>query len=243
MSCPAILRGALIHWGSRDALDINGLGEKLVQQFVDRQLVNSVAELYELDVETLAQLDRFGKKSAQKLVEAIAQSTQKPWSRVLYGLGIRHVGKVNAELLTEKFPTIDQLAAASAAQIESVYGIGAEIANSVADWFQVPANQTLIDRLKSAGLQFAATPVSEKPASQSVAIFAGKTFVITGTLPTLKRDEAKALIQNAGGKVTGSVSAKTDYLLLGEDAGSKLKKAQELGIKQLSEAELLDLLG
>lgn len=243
LSCPAILRGALIHWGSRDALDINGLGEKLVQQFVDRHLVNSVAELYELDIETLAKLDRFGTKSAQKLVEAIAQSTQKPWSRVLYGLGIRHVGSVNAQLLTEKFPTVDQLSTASAAQIESVYGIGAEIANSVADWFQVPANQTLIDRLKAAGLQFAATPVAEKPASQSAAIFAGKTFVITGTLPTLKREEAKALIQNAGGKVTGSVSAKTDYLLLGEDAGSKLKKAQELGIKQLSEAEFLELLG
>ncbi len=243
ISCPAILRGTLIHWGSRDALDINGLGEKLVQQFVDRHLVNSIAELYELDVEMLAKLERFGQKSAQKLIGAIAQSTTKPWSRVLYGLGIRHVGSVNAQLLTEKFPTVDQLSAASPTQIESVYGIGAEIAHSVAQWFRVPANQELIERLKTAGLQFSAVPVSEKTFNPSSAIFAGKTFVITGTLPTLKRDEAKALIENAGGKVAGSVSAKTDYLLLGEDAGSKLKKAQELGITQLSEAELLDFLG
>jgi DNA ligase (NAD+) len=243
LSCPAILRGALIHWGSRDALDINGLGEKLVQQFVDRRLVNAVADLYELDIKTLTKLERFGQKSAEKLVEAIGQSKAKPWPRVLYGLGIRHVGSVNAQLLSEKFPSVDQLAAASEAQIESVYGIGAEIAQAVAQWFRVSANQDLIQRLKAAGLQFSNALISEPISSTSPLIFAGKTFVITGTLPTLKRDEAKALIQDAGGKVTNSVSAKTDYLLLGEDAGSKLKKAQDLKIPQLSEAELLELLG
>lgn len=243
-SCPAILRGSLIHWGSRDALDINGMGEKLVQQMVDRGLVKSVGDLYDLSVEQLATLERFGKKSAQNLVEAIAGSKNKPWSRVLYGLGIRHVGSVNAQLLTEKFPDVERLAAASAADIEGVYGIGAEIANSVAEWFRVPANHILIDRLKAAGLQLAIAPPEEgtQEQPQTKKTFQGKTFVITGTLPTLTRNEAKDLIEKAGGKVTGSVSSKTDYLLLGEDAGSKLKKAEELGIPQLSEAQLLEML-
>ncbi len=240
-SCPAILKGALVHWASRDALDINGLGEKLVQQLVDQQMVHSVADLYDLSVEQVIQIERMGKKSAEKLVSAIAHSKTQPWSRVLYGLGIRHVGSVNAQTLTTQFPTVEQLAGASAANIEGVYGIGPEIAQSVFKWFQVPANQTLIDRLREAGLQLAAqvkTTASE-PKSQPLS---GKIFVLTGTLPTLKRDEAKELIEKAGGKVTNSVSSKTDYLLVGEDAGSKLEKAQELGIIQLSEAQLLELL-
>ncbi len=239
-SCPAILKGALVHWASRDALDINGLGEKLVQQLVDQQMVHSVADLYDLSVEQVIQIERMGKKSAEKLVSAIAHSKTQPWSRVLYGLGIRHVGSVNAQTLTTQFPTVEQLAGASAANIEGVYGIGPEIAQSVFKWFQVPANQTLIDRLREAGLQLAAqVATTAEPKSQPLS---GKTFVITGTLPTLKRDEAKELIEKAGGKVTNSVSSKTDYLVVGEDAGSKLEKAQELGIIQLSEAQLLELL-
>lgn len=239
-SCAAILKGALTHWAGRDALDINGMGEKLVQQFVDQGVVHAVADLYDLTVEQLTSLERMGKKSAEKLVNAIAQSKTQPWPRVLYGLGIRHVGSVNAQTLAQQFPTVEQLANASAAQIEGVYGIGPEIAQSVYSWFQVPANQALIDRLRQAGLQLASkTNTTSKAKSKSLS---GKTFVITGTLPTLKRDEAKALIENAGGKVTGSVSAKTDYLLLGEDAGSKLEKAQSLGITQLSEDQLLEML-
>ncbi|HEY9633035.1 MAG TPA: NAD-dependent DNA ligase LigA [Coleofasciculaceae cyanobacterium] len=239
-SCPAILKRALTHWASRDALDINGLGEKLVEQLVDQGLVHSVADLYDLTAEQVASLDRMGKKSAEKLVGAIANSKTQPWSRVLYGLGIRHVGSVNAQTLTQPFPTVEQLARASAAQIEGVYSIGLEIAQSVAQWFKVPANQTLIDRLREAGLQLAAKIESTiKPKNQSLS---GKTFVITGTLPTLKRDEAKELIEKAGGKVTNSVSSKTDYLVVGEDAGSKLEKAQGLGITQLSEAQLLEML-
>ncbi|MBD3558232.1 NAD-dependent DNA ligase LigA, partial [Planktothrix sp. FACHB-1355] len=168
----------------------------------------------------------------------------QPWSRVLYGLGIRHVGSVNAQTLTQKFTNVEQLVEASAASIESVYGIGPEIAQSVFQWFRVPANQTLINRLKAAGLQLAnLIPKDGQDAHPTRKLsLAGKTFVITGTLPTLKRDEAKELIQNAGGKVTGSVSAKTDYLVVGEVAGSKLQKAEELGITQLSEAELLQML-
>ncbi len=239
-SCPAILKGALTHWASRNALDINGLGEKIVQQLVDQGVVRSVADLYDLTPEQLASLERMGKKLAEKLVDAIANSKTQPWSRVLYGLGIRHVGSVNAQTLTQQFPRVEQLAGASAANIEGVYGIGPEIAQSVSQWFQVPANQTLIDRLRNAGLQLAAQV--ETTAERKSQPLSGKTFVITGTLPTLKRDEAKELIQKAGGKVTNSVSAKTDYLVVGEDAGSKLEKAQTLGITQLSEAQLLELL-
>ncbi len=239
-SCPAILKGALTHWASRNALDINGLGEKLVEQLVDQAVVHSVADLYDLTVEQLTSLERLGKKSAEKLVSAIAQSKTQPWSRVLYGLGIRHVGSVNAQTLVQQFPTVEQLASASAAHIEGVYGIGPEIAQSVYSWFQVPANQALIDRLRKAGLQLARKIELTNPTKSQP--LRGKTFVITGTLPTLKRDEAKALIEQAGGKVTNSVSSKTDYLVAGEEAGSKLEKAQALGIPQLSEAQLLELL-
>ncbi len=242
-SCPAILRGSLIHWCSRDAVDINGVGEKLVQQLVERKLISSVADLYELTVEKLTQLERIGEKSATKIVNAITESKTQPWARVLYGLGIRHVGSVNAELLTQKFLTVEQLADSTPADIEGVYGIGTEIAFSVEEWFKVPANQALIERLKQQGLNLASQPSPESSLSQKQDLnLSGKTFVLTGTLPNLKRDEAKKLIQNAGGKVTGSVSSKTDYVVVGEDAGSKLKKAQELEILQLSEAELLELL-
>ncbi|GET37586.1 NAD-dependent DNA ligase LigA [Microseira wollei] len=242
-SCAAILKGSLVHWASRDALDINGMGEKLVQQLVDKKVVQSVADLYDLTVEQLTSLDRMGKKSAEKLVEAIASSKSQPWARVLYGLGIRHVGSVNAQTLTEQFPSVDQLAKASAAAIEGVYGIGPEIAQSVYQWFTLPANQTLIQRLKAAGLQLANAGRQDVNTTKEGNLpLSGKTFVITGTLPTLKRDEAKELIQKAGGKVTNSVSCKTDYLVVGEDAGSKLEKAQALGIAQLDEAQLLEML-
>ncbi|MEG4341179.1 NAD-dependent DNA ligase LigA [Microcoleus sp. D3_18_C2] len=240
-SCPAILRGSLIHFCSRDALDINGVGEKLVQQMVDSNLVHSAADLYDLTAERLMSLERMGKKLAEKLVSAIAQSKNQPYSRVLYGLGIRHVGSVNAQLLTERFANVEELAGVSAASIEGVYGIGPEIAQAVYQWFRVPANQSLIARLKTAGLQLQSEVKNPNLASTNLQL-AGKTFVLTGTLPNLKRDEAKDLIQKAGGKVTSSVSAKTDYVVVGEDAGSKLEKAQSLGIKLLSESELLELL-
>jgi DNA ligase (NAD+) len=240
-SCAAILKGEIEHWVSRDALDVKGMGEKLVHQLVDKGLVHSVADLYDLTETKLCELERMGQKSAEKLINAIAQSKNQPWARVLYGLGIRHVGSVNAQLLTEKFTTVEQLAAARQSDIEGVYGIGAEIAQSVFQWFSIDANKTLISRLKAANLQLANTEdtTAVSPENQKLA---GKTFVVTGTLPTLKRDEAKALIQKAGGKVTDSVSKKTDYLVVGADAGSKLEKAQALGIRQLSEAQFLELL-
>lgn len=240
ISCPAILRGALIHWASRDALDINGLGEKWVQQFVDRGLLQTVADLYDLTPEQLQTVERMGKKSAENLVGAIAQSKQQPWARVLYGLGIRHVGSVNAQTVTEVFTTVDQLAAATPESIAAVKGIGPEIARAIYEWFHLDANRTLIERLRAAGVQLQSAS-QDRPAVMETAV-TGKTFVVTGTLPTLKRDEAKALIQQAGGKVTDSVSKKTDYVVVGTEAGSKLDKAIALGIAQLSEADLLALL-
>ena len=240
-SCPAIVRGALIHWARRDALDINGIGEKWVQQWVDQGLVKSVADLYTLTVETLLPLERMGQQLAQKLVDAIAASKQKPWSRVLYGLGIRHVGTVNAQVLATEFPSAAAIAQAKIEDIEAVYGIGPEIAQSVYEWFRNAANQALIDHLQTAGLQLVNNEPRTDQTLEALPL-AGKTFVLTGTLPTLSRTEAKTQIEQAGGKVTGSVSAKTSFLVVGEDAGSKLKKAEKLGIQQLSETDLLRML-
>ncbi len=240
-SCAAILQGSLIHWVSRDALDINGVGEKLIAQLVDRKFVNSVADLYDLTAEKLMTLERMGEKSAAKIVEGIANSKSQPWARVLYGLGIRQIGSNGSNILTERFTSIEQLSQATIAQMEGIYGVGFETAQSVSTWFKQPVNMALVDRLQAAGLQFnrSLADVSDAAISQ---IFTDKTFVITGTLPTLKRDEAKDLIQKNGGKVSDSISAKTNYLVAGEKAGSKLAKAEKFGIKVISEAELLDFL-
>lgn len=240
-SCPAILRGSIVHWASRDALDIRGLGEKIVVLLIENDLVKSIADLYDLKSASLANLDRMGDKSAENLMAAIAESKAQSWSRVLYGLGIRHVGTVTARLLADHFPTVAQLSQASVAQLSGLYGIGAEIAESVQAWFSVTANQQLLQRLQAAGLSLARLE-SEGRSPSAPTPLTGKTVVLTGTLPSLKRNEAKELVEKAGGKVTGSVSAKTDYVVVGEEAGSKLEKAQKLGIALLSEADLLRLL-
>ena len=239
-SCPAILRGSIIHWASRNALDIRGLGERIAILLIANNLVTSVADLYSLTVEQIASLERMGTRSAEKLVSAIAESKAQSYDRLLYGLGIRYVGSVNAKILAENFPSIEELSHASFEAIEAVYGIGEEIAQSVYEWVRITANQTLIEQLQGAGLKFEAKASAIGDRTQQV--FSGKTFVITGTLPTLKRNEAQKLIEQAGGKVTSSISKKTDYLLLGENAGSKLAKAEKLEIDRLSEAELLTLL-
>ncbi len=241
LSCPAILRGTLIHWSGRDALDITGMGEKLVFQLVNQGLVTSVADIYDLTIEQLLTLERMGQKSAEKLIKAINESKKQPFHRVLYGLGIRHIGSVNAQVLTEHFTSMEILANTSSSTIEGIYGIGGEIAQSMVEWFKVADNQILINRLKNSGVQLANLTASKTEVKTSGNLL-GKIFVITGTLPTLKRDEAKKIIQNAGGKVTDSVSAKTNYLVVGEDAGSKLKKAESLGITCISEAELLGMI-
>jgi len=245
-SCPAILRGSLIHWASRDALDIRGLGEKIAILLIKSNLIKSIADLYQLSVAEIASLERMGEKSAHKLVNAIAESKNQSYARVLYGLGIRYVGNVNAKILTENFPNIDKLTQASIYDLEAVYGIGEEIAQSVFQWFKNSSNQDLATSLQTAGLQFSleltTSGIDDNNSAKITQVFAGKTFVITGTLPSLKRKEAQELIEQAGGKVTGSVSKKTDYLLAGENAGSKLTKARNLGISELTELQFLDLL-
>ncbi|MBD2577015.1 NAD-dependent DNA ligase LigA [Oscillatoria sp. FACHB-1406] len=241
-SCSAILRGSVVHWASRDALDIKGLGEKLVEQIVEKEIARSVADLYELTREKLMSLERMGEKLADKLINAISNSKQQSYPRVLYGLGIRYVGKTNAELLAESFPTIQALSQASVDDLESTYGIGSEIAQSVWQWFKIPANQELVGRLQAIGLNFGSEDSPDvKPMGEQ--LLAGKTFVVTGTLPTLSRQEAEALIKQSGGKISSSVSQKTDYIVVGDKAGSKLEKAQQLGIVQLSESELLERVG
>ncbi|PLS69183.1 MAG: DNA ligase [Cyanobacteria bacterium M5B4] len=228
--CPAVVRGTIEHWVSRDALDIPGIGVKLIAQLVSQNLARSVLDLYSLSFDTLANLERMGQKSAAKLLSALEKSKQQPWERVLYGLGIRHVGSVTAQLLAQNFSP-EQLAQASPEQITSIHGIGNEIAQAIGEWFR--QNQELIPELRKLGFKLETTLPQNS--------LAGKTFVITGTLPTLSRADAKAKIQAQGGKVTETVSKNTNYLVVGENPGSKLEKAQKLGITILNESQLLEL--
>jgi DNA ligase (NAD+) len=246
-SCPAILRGSLRHWVSKGALDIDGLGTKLIEQLVDRGLVRSIADLHRLDGALLASLERMGEKSAANLVAALVTCRRQPWHRQLYGLGIHHVGEVNAKALARAFPSATDLARAaleSPERITAVFGIGGEIAQSLQQWFATPANQALLAELESLGFslaasegerQAAATPAVERPLE-------GQTFVLTGTLEGLSRSQAQALIEAAGGKVSGSVSRKTTWVVAGAEAGSKLTKAESLGVAVLDEAALRALL-
>ena len=247
-SCPAILRGALRHWVSKGGLDVDGLGAKLIEQLVEKGLVGSIADLYRLDGALLASLERMGAKSAENLVTALAASRAQPWHRQLYGLGIHHVGEVSAKALAATFPSAAELATAAAAappSITAVFGIGAEIAQSLQQWFATPANRLLLEQLAGLGFSLAAGP-GERAASAAAAgqqaPLAGQTFVLTGSLPSLSRSAAQALIEAAGGKVSGSVSKKTSYVVAGEEAGSKLSKAEGLGVVVLDEAGLRALL-
>ena len=247
-SCPAILRGALRHWVSKGALDVDGLGSKLIEQLVDRGLVGSIADLYRLDAALLASLERMGQKSADNLVAALEASKAQPWHRQLYGLGIHHVGEVNAKALAAAFPSAAELATAASETpelITGVYGIGGEIAQSLQQWFATAANQTLLGQLEQMGFSLALSAQELEAAAQranSSAALAGQTFVLTGTLPSMSRSQAQALIEAAGGKVSGSVSKKTSYVVAGEEAGSKLSKAESLGVTVLDEAGLKALL-
>ncbi len=241
-SCPAIVRGSIIHWASRDALDIRGLGEKIVMLLLKNNCVHSLVDLYHLQVQQIAQLERMGNKSAENLMTAINNSKKQPWSRVLYGLGIRFVGNINAQVLAKNFSSVEALSQASLAELEGVYGIGKEIAQSVYTWFKNSENLQLVEQLKAVGLQFSQQDTETKLSQTKNSNIQGKIFVLTGTLSTLKRTEAKQLIEQAGGKVTSSISQKTDYIVVGEEAGSKLEKAKTLEIQQLSEVELLRML-
>ena len=246
--CPAILRGSLRHWVSKGALDVDGLGSKLIEQLVDRGLVRSIPDLYRLDAALLASLERMGEKSAANLVAALDRSRQQPWHRQLYGLGIHHVGEVTAKALAQAFPSAAELGAAALTEperITAIHGIGPEIAQSLQQWFATPANGQLLEQLAALGLSLAAGEAERVAAGGARGgddRLAGQTFVLTGTLPTLSRSQAQARIEAAGGKVTGSVSKKTTYVVAGAEAGSKLAKAESLGVPVLDEQGLLALL-
>ncbi|MEI6830538.1 MAG: NAD-dependent DNA ligase LigA [Synechococcaceae cyanobacterium ELA445] len=246
-SCPAILRGSLRHWVSRDALDVDGLGSKLIEQLVDRGLVGSIAGLYRLDGALLASLERMGEKSALNLVEALAASKTRPWHRLLYGLGIHHVGAVNAKALARTFPSAAELGKAAIEQpeaITAVFGIGGEIAQSLQQWFATAANGALLQELGALGLPLEANAEERATAGGpgGTGPLSGSTLVLTGTLPSLSRSAAQALIEAAGGKVSSAVSKKTSYVVAGEEAGSKLAKAEALGVPVLDEEGLKQLL-
>ncbi|APD47712.1 NAD-dependent DNA ligase LigA [Synechococcus sp. CS-602] len=243
-SCPAILRGALRHWVSKAALDVDGLGGKLIEQLVDQGLVTSIAALYRLDAALLASLERMGETSALKLAAALEASKQQPWHRQLYGLGIHHVGAVNAKALARQFASAEALGTAAAEQpeaITAVFGIGAEIAESLRQWFATAANLALLAELEAEGIPLAAA-LGDGAAGEAANRLSGQTFVLTGTLPSLSRSQAQELIEAAGGKVSSSVSKRTSYVVAGAEAGSKLSKAEALGVAVLDEAGLRELL-
>jgi DNA ligase (NAD+) len=232
--CPAQRKQSLRHFASRHAMDIEGLGEKLVEQLVDSGRVKTPADLYALTVADLAELERMADRSAANVVAAIDKSRDTSLARFIYALGIRHVGEATARDLAGHFGALDPLLDATDEELERVRDVGPVLAESIRDFFAEPHNRRVIDALRRAGVRWKEGP----PRRASSGPLTGKTFVLTGTLPTLSRDEAKAMLEAAGATVTGSVSKKTDYVVAGTDAGSKLAKAERLAIAVLDEAEM-----
>jgi DNA ligase (NAD+) len=237
--CPAQARGRIEHWCSRAAMDIEGGGEALVAQLVQSGLVRDVADLYHLSQDELLQLERMGEKSARNFLSAIEASKSRDLWRLLYGLGILHVGVGVAKALGRSFQTLDDLMHASFDTLNAVEDIGEVIATTVVHWFGDARNRQLIERLRRNGLNFGSSLFADSATARGA--LAGKIFVLTGTLPALTREEATARIESLGGKVSSSVSKKTDYLLAGDDAGSKLEKAKKLGLKIIDENEFRKL--
>ena len=234
LRCPGRVLEGIVHFASRDAMDIRGLGYERVRQLLDTGLIRNVADLYRITSEQLMKLERFARQSADQLVQAIEDSKTRPLSVLLFGLGIPHVGKTVAVLLARRFGNLEALDAAARDGNVAMPGVGPVIAESVSAFFKEPRNQALLDSLKAAEVN------QEEPnAANADGALAGKTYVITGSLPTLSRARATSLIEEAGGRVAGSVSKKTDALLAGEDAGSKLEKAKDLGVEVIDEAEFL----
>jgi DNA ligase (NAD+) len=234
-NCPAKLLGTILHFASRGVMNIDGMGDALVTQLTERGLVKNVADIYKLTKADLLSLERMGDKSAQNILDEIENSKKLPLERVIYGLGIRMVGERTAQFLAEHFGSMEALEQAGIEELQNVTEVGPRIAESIVEFFSIPANRKLVERLGEAGLVF-----KGKKKERGTKL-AGKTFVLTGTLPRLTRDEAKKMIEDAGGKVTGSVSKKTDYVVAGADAGSKLDKAKELGVPVIDEKEMEDL--
>src|SRR6266487_1227090 len=235
-NCPAKLRETILHFASRGVMNIDGLGDALVNQLTDRGMVKNVADIYRLTKSDLLKLERMGDKSAQNVLDEIENSKELPLEQVIYGLGIRFVGERTAQFLAEHFGSMDALITASEQELLEVNEVGPRIAESIAQFFREPRNRELIKQLREAGLKF-----TGKKKERGTKL-AGKTFVLTGTLAHYTRDEAKKMIEDAGGKVTGSVSKKTDYVVAGADAGSKLDKAKELGVKVIDEKGMAELL-
>ena len=237
-ACPAQLKERLLHYGSRRAMDIEHLGDAVVDQLVDRGLVSDFAGLYDLTVEQLQELERLGPKSAQNLVAAIAGSRERGLTRLLNALGIRFVGERVAQVLARWFGSMERLMAAPEAELASIHGIGLQIAQSVTKFFAEPSNRDMIERLARADVSMV-----ERHADKRSDALAGKTFVLTGSLETMTRDAARDLVQRLGGRVTSTVSRKTSYVVVGDEAGSKADDARRLGVTTLTEAEFLDLVG
>ena len=235
-NCPAKLRETILHFASRGVMNIDGMGDALVNQLTERGMVKNVADIYKLTKDDLLRLERMGEKSAQNVLGEIEASKKLPLERVIFGLGIRFVGERTAQFLAEHFGSMDALMNASAEDLEQVNEVGPRIAESIVEFFAEPKNRELVKRLREAGLTF-----TGKKKERGTKL-AGKTFVLTGTLARLTRDEAKKLIEDAGGRVSGSVSKKTDYVVAGAEAGSKLDKAKELGVRVISEEEMQELL-
>jgi DNA ligase (NAD+) len=234
ISCPARILESIVHFASRNAMDVRGLGYERVRALLDAKLIEDVADLYELTPINLLTLEGFAEKSAQQLVDAIAESKQQPLSRLLFALGIRHVGEQGAKLLARHFGSMKSLAKAAAADVGEVRGIGPAIADAVAGFFAEPRNRKLVERLEKLGLTLKETATATGPRP-----LADQTYVVTGTLPTLSRQQVRDLIEGAGGHVSDSLSKKTTALVVGTDPGSKLDKATTLGVEQIDEAELL----
>ncbi len=238
VSCPARVREEMLHFASRGVMNIEGLGDAMVEQLLTAGLVHDIAELYTLHErrERLLELERVGEKSADALLKEIEASKRQPLARVIFGLGIRFVGERTAQLLSDAFGSMEALQKAEKEDLERVHEVGPRVAEAVYDFFRVAKNVELLKKLEAAGLNFTA----EKKATTN--ILGGRTFVLTGTLPTMSREEAKEKIEAAGGRVSGSVSKKTSFVVAGEDAGSKLDKAKELGVSVVDEDALLKLL-
>jgi DNA ligase (NAD+) len=236
-ACPAKRKESLLHFAGRHAMNIDGLGDKIVDQLVDKGMVKDVADLYELKLEEVANLERMAEKSAQNLLDEIAASKKNPLSRLIYALGILYVGERTGQLLAEHFSSVEDLAKATQEELENVPEVGPKVSTSITDFFSEAANQKLIKKLREAGVR----PTAEKREVKSQK-FAGKSFVFTGGLANRSREEAGEIVQQHGGKVSGSVSKKTDYVVVGTDPGSKRDKAKELGLTILSESEFEKLL-
>ena len=234
-NCPAKLRETILHFASRHVMNIEGMGDALVNQLTDRGMVKNVADIYKLTKDDLLDLERMGDKSAQNVLHEIEASKKHPLERVIFGLGIRFVGERTAQFLAEHFGSMDALMKSSEEELLEVEEVGPRIAASILEFFREPKNRELIEQLRKAGLSF-----TGKKKERGTKL-AGKTFVLTGTLAHMTRDQAKKLIEDAGGRVAASVSKKTDYVVAGSDAGSKLDKAKELGVAVIDEGEMKKL--